>query len=689
MTFTEMEKSGGRAVLRRRFAVSLVIAILVSLLPALPALALTSEACPTTVPGAGFNDLGGQIADAVDAIDCIAHYDISRGTSSTAFSPNANVARWQMALFLTRTITALGIGLPNGASQGFTDIGLLDGATQTAINQIRQLGISLGTSSTTFNPFGSVPRWQMALFLTRLLASVGVGLPNGAAQGFTDIGAFDAATQTAINQLRQLGVALGTSTTTFAPNSDVLRWQMALFLARALETAGGVAYRVTLALSTTFASSGSTVVLTITVRNPDGTLAAGRRVDVFVAASLDSNGRCVLDTDAGINAGDAATGTNCVVDNNDPQTNNNGVATVNLTHNTVQETDTIYTWLGENGETFDLQDVRGEASIQLTWGPAPTGLNLPTTINAGFGSTASVKAQLTGAGGAAVALQGQNIRFTVRRGNNTILNQTVITLADGSATLSYVGPADPSGGDDAAVTDTVTAFWDKDKDNVDDGAAEFDDTGTVVWDDVLPLVTSATLSQTEVSTLLASFTTITITVRDKFNQPIANADVTFDSSQMSATVVTTNAAGVASTSYTVASGDLADTIDASVDLNRDGDTNDPGDLGFGAVADIVHYWVENAPTLAGATQFDVIAVNAGANTVDVVQIGAPNYYRLAYDSNDQFNVNGGGSESLAEFEAALSGLTLPDLDGAGNTELTTNPYSTPAAAASVFLLDTT
>jgi hypothetical protein len=409
------------------------------------------------------------------------------------------------------------------------------------------------------------------------------------------------------------------------------------------------------------------VVLTINVRNPDGTPANNRRVDVFVAASLDNNGRCVLDTDAGINNGDAATGTNCVIDNNDPQTNSSGVATVNLSHNAVHETDTIYVWTGENGETFDLQDVRGEASVTLTWGPGPTGLNLPTTVNAGYGTTASIKAQLTGAGGAAVPLGGQNIRFTVRRGANTILTQTIVTIADGSATLSYAGPADPSGGDDNPITDTVTAFWDRDNDNVDDGASEFDDAGSVVWDDVLPLVTSASLGQTEVSTLLGAFTTITATVRDKFNQPVANADVTFTSSQMSTTVVTTNASGVATTSYTVAAGDQADTIDASVDLNRDGDTNDPGDLGFGAVADLTHYWVENVGTLAGSTDFDVLAVNAGANTVDVVEIGASNYYRLSYDSNDQFNVNGGGSEDLADFESGLTGLTLPDLDGSGNT----------------------
>ena len=44
--------------------------------------------------------------------------------------------------------------------------------------------------------------------------------------------------------------------------------------------------------------------------------------------------------------------------------------------------------------------------------------------------------------------------------------------------------------------------------------------------------------------------------------------------------------------------------------------------------------------------------------------------------------------SLAQFEAAMTALTLPDLDGNGDTELTTNPYSTATSAASTFVLDT-
>ena len=446
---------------RRR---STVVAALLALAMALasPASALVTVACPANLPSGGFSDLGGLSTDAVDAIDCVAHYGIAQGTSATSFSPNNSVMRWQMALFLTRTVTALGVGLPSGAGQGFTDIGGLGASTQVAINQIRQLGISLGTSSTTFNPFGVVPRWQMALFLTRLLDVVEVSLPNGASQGFIDISTLPVSTQIAINQLKQLEIALGTSTTAYSPFANVLRWQMALFLARSLETADGSPYRLTASLSLPTAPTSETVVVTVTVRNPDGTLAANRRVDLFVASSINSSGRCVVDVDAHVGGGDAGSGTNCTIDTSDPLTNSNGVATFNLTHDPTLEIDTVYAWTGTTGSVFDLQDVRGEVAVQLTWVAAPTSLTIPANVGAGFGTTASVKAQLIGPGGATVNLAGQNIRFMVTRGGQTVLNQTVITQSDGSATLSYVGPADPSTGDDPAVVDTVTAFWDKD-----------------------------------------------------------------------------------------------------------------------------------------------------------------------------------------------------------------------------------
>ena len=80
----------------------------------------------------------------------------------------------------------------------------------------------------------------MALYLTRMLSKGGYTLGSGADQGFTDISGQAADIQTAINQLKQAGVTTGTTATTYGPDSNVTREQMAMFMARALNkiTAG-------------------------------------------------------------------------------------------------------------------------------------------------------------------------------------------------------------------------------------------------------------------------------------------------------------------------------------------------------------------------------------------------------------------------------------------------------------------
>jgi hypothetical protein len=57
---------------------------------------------------------------------------------------------------------------------------------------------------------------------------------------------------------------------------------------------------------------------------------------------------------------------------------------------------------------------------------------------------------------------------------------TLTSDASGRATYTYTGPADPSGGGDASIAHSVKVFWDIDKDGTDDGAAELDETVTVL-----------------------------------------------------------------------------------------------------------------------------------------------------------------------------------------------------------------
>jgi len=224
----------GRKFVARLTALAMVASIMV--IGALPASAAidTSATCPSSIPSAGFTDIAGQPAATQTAINCIADYGIAQGFTATTFVPQAEVSRWQMALFLTRQATVHGLTLGDGSSQGFTDISAYPAATQTAINQLAQLDITTGTTATTYSPAAPVSRWQMALFLTRLLSKAGVTLGDGSDQGFTDIAAFQATTQTAINQIAQADVSEGFTATTYGPALNTLRSQMALFLTRTL-----------------------------------------------------------------------------------------------------------------------------------------------------------------------------------------------------------------------------------------------------------------------------------------------------------------------------------------------------------------------------------------------------------------------------------------------------------------------
>jgi len=120
---------------------------------------------------------------------------------------------------------------------GFTD------TTSTDVDCLKTLGITQGTTATTYEPAGTIPRWQMALFIHRMFVPAGVlaaGLTPVPA--FTDISGLSAEIQAAINALASHGITLGTSATTFGPDDNVTREQMAMFLSRfadiALDPAG-------------------------------------------------------------------------------------------------------------------------------------------------------------------------------------------------------------------------------------------------------------------------------------------------------------------------------------------------------------------------------------------------------------------------------------------------------------------
>jgi len=102
-----------------------------------------------------------------DAINCIAYYGVTNGTGDgSTYSPNQDVNRAEMAVFIARAATAAGVDLGSG-SGGYTDIGDIWQEAQDAINQLGAKGMI--PAGGAFRPGDAITRAEMATFLFGLL----------------------------------------------------------------------------------------------------------------------------------------------------------------------------------------------------------------------------------------------------------------------------------------------------------------------------------------------------------------------------------------------------------------------------------------------------------------------------------------------------------------------------------------
>lgn len=124
---------------------------------------------PPSGPSQGFTDISTLSAEAQTAINQVAQLSITTGVAPGLYSPTTQVTRWQMAIFLSRFVYAAQFALPAPVPTEFTDIGGLSAEAQDAISMVKSLGITSGTSATTFSPNDVVTREQMAAFLVRTL----------------------------------------------------------------------------------------------------------------------------------------------------------------------------------------------------------------------------------------------------------------------------------------------------------------------------------------------------------------------------------------------------------------------------------------------------------------------------------------------------------------------------------------
>ena len=195
-----------------------------------------------------------------DAINCIAYHGITVGTGDgTTFSPNDDVTRWQMALFIARAMKAAGVDLGAVMDAGFTDIGDAPAVSRDAINQLTANGVI--PEADTYRPNDPMTRADMTIFLVGFLDKAApnvtitedgvimLGTGSAAAEAddhFADVRALSSpSVDRAAAALWELGVTRGTNKAAavvdptrtpldvkYDPQSTVTRGAMAAFITR-------------------------------------------------------------------------------------------------------------------------------------------------------------------------------------------------------------------------------------------------------------------------------------------------------------------------------------------------------------------------------------------------------------------------------------------------------------------------
>ena len=340
----------------------------------------TFDACPAIViTDAAFTDTTS--AD----VACIKYYGITQGTTATTFSPLDPVPRWQMALFLTRMAVPAGATLPSGTDQGFTDISGESAEIQTAINQIKQLGVSVGKTATTYAPDQNVTREEMALFIERLLKVSTTG-PGGNEElvtgyvalqeiksldtdhNFTDLGETSLmGMQTAIISLWNLGVTEVTTATEFEPAADMNRLNMAQMMANALDHTNARPSGINIQSSHyTGAATAGTVTVSVTHRTSAFLPVPASLVDTFKYQHTSTAGYqdFVADGSCGNTEATAISVTKCYIDGTEVTSDTNGNLTFNPAFVATQVWD-FYAWTADAGTSYD-HDIHGAAASKIT-----------------------------------------------------------------------------------------------------------------------------------------------------------------------------------------------------------------------------------------------------------------------------------------------------------------------------------
>ena len=125
----------------------------------------------------GFEDIDDLPAEVRDAVNQLVELGITRGKTARSYDPFSVVTRRQMAVFLMRFLEEApvaegGVSIESVVPDDtqFEDIRDLPHDPYDAVRLLFEMGVTSGTSATTFGPDQPVTRAQMAVFISRMLA---------------------------------------------------------------------------------------------------------------------------------------------------------------------------------------------------------------------------------------------------------------------------------------------------------------------------------------------------------------------------------------------------------------------------------------------------------------------------------------------------------------------------------------
>ena len=480
----------------------------------------TYSACvgPAAVD-AGFTDVAtGSTHDA--AINCIAYYGITRGTTATTFAPDRTISRWQLAVMLQRAAGPAGVELADApATSSLTDIGALGSSFQSAIGQIVASNIMSGTTATTFDPDGIVSRAVIVEALAQFMTKAGIG-PGGkalslAANGtysirastavnaavttidetFRDIGGVNFAANQAIRALAEMGVVAGRGDGTFAPTASVTRAQAASFITRALAHTNTRPAGLTMQVAKTTVESSSAFDLAISLRDADFAPTESASIDVFqntvkqAATAFNNDGTCNLQAATGVDPVDGGGSAACQIELADEVTEPNG--NLMMLVSGITEPTTFWAWSSDDtGDKLDWDDdelsrdnsvASNAASVTLqaakSANSAKVSLSVSRDAQGGntvrYGTTVVVTIQLLDSQSRPVGIAGHSYQWSATgvhdpTGSDRIIpsmgSRVITTDARGRASFSITqsdpdtvrGAPAPGSSDNAMADDSTT-----------------------------------------------------------------------------------------------------------------------------------------------------------------------------------------------------------------------------------------